>query len=137
MRLKKNWLHVKKSKFRYFQILSGCIDILTVLQMYKVNHRYSYTDEEESSCWEKRRNVTIKYRQMKTLIKCACFQKKSLHTGWARRYRKYILQTTQPSQYGYVKLQYRFAVTSGTPSRVDLTDVEVRTQLHGGASSHG
>ena len=34
-----------------------------------------------------------------------------------RSYRKYILQITQPSLYGYAKLQYRFAVTSGSPSR--------------------
>ena len=37
-------------------------------------------------------------------------------TGWPRSYRKYILQITQPSQYVYAKLQYRFAVTSGSPS---------------------
>ena len=36
---------------------------------------------------------------------------------WApRSYRKYILQVTQPSQYIYANLQYRFAVTSGSPS---------------------
>ena len=38
------------------------------------------------------------------------------HTGWARNYRKYILQITQPSQYRFAKLKYRFAVTSGSPS---------------------
>ena len=38
------------------------------------------------------------------------------YTGWPRRYRKYILQITQPSQYGYAKLKYRFAVISGSPS---------------------
>ena len=38
------------------------------------------------------------------------------NTGWPRSYRKYILQITQHSQYGYAKLQYRFAVTSGSPS---------------------
>ena len=38
-------------------------------------------------------------------------------TGWwPRSYRKYILQITQPSQYRYATLQYRFAVTSGSPS---------------------
>ena len=37
-------------------------------------------------------------------------------TGWPRSYRKYILQTTQPSQYRYAKLKYIFAVTSGSPS---------------------
>ena len=31
---------------------------------------------------------------------------------------KYILQIAQPSKYGYTKLQYRFAVTSGSPSIV-------------------
>ena len=35
---------------------------------------------------------------------------------WPISYRKYILQITQPSQYGYLKLQYRFAVTSVAPS---------------------
>ena len=40
------------------------------------------------------------------------------HTGWPRSYRKYILQITQPSQYRYTKLQYRFAVTSGSPSTI-------------------
>ena len=39
----------------------------------------------------------------------------STSTGWPRSYRKYILQITQPSQYGYAKLQYRFTVTSGWP----------------------
>ena len=38
------------------------------------------------------------------------------YTGWPRSYRKYILQITPPSQYGYAKLQHRFAVTSGSPS---------------------
>ena len=38
-------------------------------------------------------------------------------TGWSISYRKYILQITQPSQYRYAKLQYRFAVISGSPSR--------------------
>ena len=37
-------------------------------------------------------------------------------TGWPRSYCKYMLQITQPSQYGYEKLQYRFAITSGSPS---------------------
>ena len=32
------------------------------------------------------------------------------HTGWPRSYRKYILQITHPSQ-------YRYAVTSGSPSK--------------------
>ena len=41
---------------------------------------------------------------------------KGRNTGWPRSYRKYILQITQPSQYGYAKLQYRFAVTSLSPS---------------------
>ena len=31
-------------------------------------------------------------------------------------YRKYILQITQPSQYRYMQLQYRFAVISEAPS---------------------
>ena len=39
------------------------------------------------------------------------------YTGWPRSYRKYLLQITQPSQYGYAKLQYRFAVTSGSPRK--------------------
>ena len=37
-------------------------------------------------------------------------------TGWPGSYRKYILQITQPSQYRYAKLRYRFAVTCGSPS---------------------
>ena len=40
-------------------------------------------------------------------------------TGWSISYRKYILQITQPSQYRYAKLQYRFAVISGSPSIVE------------------
>ena len=43
-------------------------------------------------------------------------------TGWPRSYRKYILQIPQPSQYGYAKSQYRFAVTSGSPSKWLHTD---------------
>ena len=38
-------------------------------------------------------------------------------TGWSISYRKYILQITKPSRYRYAKLQYRFAVISGSPSR--------------------
>ena len=38
-------------------------------------------------------------------------------TGWPRSYRNHILQITQPSQYRYAKLQYRFAVTFWSPSR--------------------
>ena len=30
---------------------------------------------------------------------------------------EYLLQITQPSQYGYAKSRYRFAVTSGSPSK--------------------
>ena len=40
------------------------------------------------------------------------------YTGWPSSYRKYILKITQPSQYRYAKLQYRFVVTSGSPSTV-------------------
>ena len=43
-------------------------------------------------------------------------------TGWARSYRKYLLQITQPSQYWYAKIQYRFAVTSGSPSSIILLE---------------
>ena len=35
------------------------------------------------------------------------------YAGWSISYRKYILQITQPSQYRYSKLQYRFAVFLG------------------------
>ena len=38
------------------------------------------------------------------------------NTGWSISYRKYILKITQPSQYRYAKLQFRFAVISGSPS---------------------
>ena len=41
----------------------------------------------------------------------------AFHTGSPRSYRKHILQITQPSQYRYAKLQYRFAVTSGSTSK--------------------
>ena len=41
--------------------------------------------------------------------------------GWSKSYRKYILQITQPSQYRYAKLQYRFAVISGSPSKNSIT----------------
>ena len=40
----------------------------------------------------------------------------STHTGEPRSYRNYILQITQPSKYSYARLQYIFAVTSGSPS---------------------
>ena len=45
----------------------------------------------------------------------------SHNTGWPRSYRKYILQIKQPSQHRYAKLQYRFAVTSGSPSTCVVT----------------
>ena len=48
------------------------------------------------------------------------FPEKISATGWPRSYRKYILLITQPSQYGYAKLQYRFAVTSWSPSTLAL-----------------
>ena len=50
-------------------------------------------------------------------------------TGWPRSYRKYILQITQPSLYGYAKLHYRFAVTSGSPSMVKASYLD-REQSH-------
>ena len=34
----------------------------------------------------------------------------TMRTGLPRSYRKYKLKITQPSQYDYAKLQYRFAV---------------------------
>ena len=40
----------------------------------------------------------------------------AIYTGYPISYRKYILKITQPSQYEYTKLQYRFAVISGAPS---------------------
>ena len=46
-------------------------------------------------------------------------------TGWPRSYRKYILQITQPSQYIYAKLLYRFTVTSGSPSILILVWLEL------------
>ena len=52
------------------------------------------------------------------------------HTGWPRSYRKYILQIMQPSQYENAKLQYRFAVTSGSPSRYTTTIRNKKTQSH-------
>ena len=42
---------------------------------------------------------------------------------WPRSYRKYILQITQPFQSRYAKLQYRFAVTTGSPS-INSKDVK-------------
>ena len=41
------------------------------------------------------------------------------YTGWPRSYRKYILQITQPSQSGYAKSQYRYAVVSWSPSIIE------------------
>ena len=41
-------------------------------------------------------------------------------TGWPKSYRKYILKITQPPQYGYAKSQYRFSVTSGSPSTISI-----------------
>ena len=43
-------------------------------------------------------------------------EKKTDPTGWSISYRKYILQITQPYLYRYAKLQYKFAVISGSPS---------------------
>ena len=45
-------------------------------------------------------------------------------TGRPRSYRKYILKIMQPSQYGYARLQYRFAVTSGSPSSSEAPGIE-------------
>ena len=59
------------------------------------------------------------WRGMNSLIEKQSHKKKLLRTRptwWHRSYRKYILQTTQPSQYRNAKLQYRFVVTSGSPS---------------------
>ena len=54
--------------------------------------------------------------------------KQSMHKIWTRIYARvkywvtqklphiYILQIKQPSLYGYAKLEYRFAVTSWSPS---------------------
>ena len=50
---------------------------------------------------------------------------KARYTGWPRSYRKYILQITQPSQYGYAKLQYRCAVTSGSSSNTISTPLKL------------
>ena len=41
-------------------------------------------------------------------------------------YRKYILEITQPSQYRYTQLQYRFAVISEAPSIcLPLSDIPI------------
>ena len=40
-----------------------------------------------------------------------------IEIAW-RSCRKYILQITQLSKYRYAKLQYRFAVTPGSPSTI-------------------
>ena len=60
--------------------------------------------------------ANILWRHMETKPLHACTPLIDCDTGWPRSYRKYILQITQPSQYGYTKLQYRFAATSGSPS---------------------
>ena len=44
-------------------------------------------------------------------------------------YRKYILQITQPSEYRYAKLQYRFAVISGSPSTYFVNSVKNLKQV--------
>ena len=43
-----------------------------------------------------------------------------LYTGCPISYHKYKLQITQPFHYRYVKLQFRFAVISGSPSILSL-----------------
>ena len=48
--------------------------IFNFWKLWKVKHRYSYVDKEESNCLDKRRYLMIKNRQMKTLIKCICFK---------------------------------------------------------------
>ena len=47
------------------------------------------------------------------------------YTGCPISSRKYILQITQPSQYKYTKLQYRFAVFSGAPSTMVINKFDV------------
>ena len=40
-------------------------------------------------------------------------------------YRKYVLQITQPSQYRYTQLQYRFALIYEAPSILDIISISI------------
>ena len=63
-------------------------------------------------CMKKKQGQTVHMLQIATFWYILA----RVYSGWPRSYCKYILRITQPSQYGYAKLQYRFAVTSGSPS---------------------
>ena len=65
--------------------------------------------------WEQYKNNSVYLFICDLLLYCFTF----LYTGWPRSYRKYILQITQPTRYGYAKLQYSFAVTSWSPSSTE------------------
>ena len=54
----------------------------------------------------------------------------NFNTGWPRSYRKYILQITKTSLNRYEKLQYRFAVNSGSPSSIVITSTCVDFQVN-------
>ena len=58
-----------------------------------------------------RLQVTVMWSRSRIHL-CPCIR---IQYTLPRSYRKYILQITQPSQYRYAKLQYRFVVTSGSP----------------------
>ena len=70
----------------------------------------------------------IQFRQVNNSFSSSINEKiKTIHDSKdvlvkKKSYRKYILQITQPSQYRYAKLQYRFAVTSGSTVKTVSND---------------
>ena len=57
-------------------------------------------------------------------------------TGWSISYRTYIRQIKQPSRYRYAKLQYRFAVISGSPNMYHFFLTRVFGALFGKCGAH-
>ena len=53
-------------------------------------------------------------------IYCVEFLQKTQYTKRSIYYRKYTLQKPQPSKNRYTQLQYRFAVISEAPSRLNI-----------------
>ena len=76
---------------------------------------YRISGTEQMFCPD---NCYLAYVRLMSTFRLSNNPKRSIPiTGWPRSYRKYLLQITQPSQYRYANLQYRFAVTSGSPSK--------------------
>ena len=116
---KTSYFYTKKSKFKHFVVKSAWENVIKVPAEGFALQVFPQFFPERENCYVGTLCLCGRYTQRirrRWAFNSVTLQSVKTCTGWPRSYRKYKMQITQPSQYRYAKLQYRFAVTSGSPS---------------------